>query len=359
MIKHLFTPYYSPCLPSHMSFSQLGTFCTFPFSLYPGTHCGIWQRFCWEHFPKVREKHSLEVFCLTQIFWSAALQALCSGWVWRKGKQEGKKKKNQTQAFVLNSFLRPFLSWFRCYHCEDYFTHPCERRVWVSAVADKGGAEWWAHPTHWPHSLSLSSVSACSFWVAGTYGRRDSCLPIIIALQRKHSATCASASLPTFVPRVSFSFVEQLYQLLQLHFGKTEPVHLEHFGKLKPMPCAWKLLGKDYLGWSASRIAPVITLSGDQVAFLQPFSSQGFCQLSVVFYFSILSSLNAFTLRKNLKGIPSLELVSSQLPAARISRNNSLLHLAAHPHGYLQPLGGLLLWASRQPGLFWLPWYSQ
>lgn len=101
MIKHLFTPYYSPCLPSHMSFSQLGTFCTFPFSLYPGTHCGIWQRFCWEHFPKVREKHSLEVFCLTQIFWSAALQALCSGWVWRKGKQEEKKKNKHKLLFLI------------------------------------------------------------------------------------------------------------------------------------------------------------------------------------------------------------------------------------------------------------------
>lgn len=31
MIKHFFTPYYSPCLPSYMSFPELSTFCMFPF----------------------------------------------------------------------------------------------------------------------------------------------------------------------------------------------------------------------------------------------------------------------------------------------------------------------------------------
>lgn len=66
----------------------------------------------------------------------------------------------------------------------------------------------WSHPSRWPHSFSLSSFFARPFGDARTYGRRDSCLLIIITLQRKRSATSAWASLAVFIPCVSSSVVK-------------------------------------------------------------------------------------------------------------------------------------------------------
>lgn len=105
-------------------------------------------------------------------------------------------------------------------------------------------------------------------------------------------------------------------------------------------------------------MVPVIMLSGHQVAFLQPFTVRHVPALCLLILHPFLFK-SFYSLRKNLRGIQSLELVSSQLPTAEISRSNSRLPLVAHPHGYLQPLGGLLLRAGRQRGLLWLPSCSQ
>lgn len=167
--------------------------------------------------------------CLTRLFHYAGLWAADS--VFRKGLEKKKKKreKAEKEKFLFFILFTGHFSVGSVAITLKTILHTLVKGVFASLWQPiRMRARWWSRPTHWPHSLSLSSVLACSFWDTRTYGGRDSCLLIIIMLQRKHSATCAWASLAVFIPRVSCSIVKQHYQLLQLHFSKTGPVHTEN-----------------------------------------------------------------------------------------------------------------------------------
>lgn len=56
MIKHLFTPYYSPRSPSHVSFPQLSTCCTFPFLTVPWHTLWHLTEVLLGEFPKSKRK---------------------------------------------------------------------------------------------------------------------------------------------------------------------------------------------------------------------------------------------------------------------------------------------------------------
>ena len=157
-------------------------------------------------FPKNKRKGPSEVTCLMWMFHYAGLWGTNSAV--RMGLEKEKNRKK------IHKFL--FLSLFT-----DHFSvgsvaialktilHALVKGVFVSLWRPIRMREmWWSHPACWPHILSLSSSFAHSFWDARTYGRRDSCLLIIITLQRKCSATSAPASLTGFIPCVSSSVVK-------------------------------------------------------------------------------------------------------------------------------------------------------
>lgn len=220
MIKHLFTPYYSPCSPSHVSFPQLSTCCMFPFLTVPWHTLWHLTEGLLGEFPKSKRKEVCGDVLLNTVVLGCRLCA-----------QDGFGEKQKNNKFLFLILFSGLFSVGSVAITLKTILHTLVKGVFGSLwqpirTVRGGGLTPPADHTAFPFPLSL-----LSFWVAGTHGRRDSCLLIIIALQRKHSAACASASLPVFVPCVSFSFVKKLYQLLQLHFGKTEPVHLEHVWK--------------------------------------------------------------------------------------------------------------------------------